>query len=199
MNQDIEMIERKRILDSFLKVDLCVLRHSAFDGGWVGPMAREVVIRPACVAVMPYDPVADKILLIEQFRLPAHLANMPAWQREVIAGMNDKNESMEDLARREALEEANCQLGELIEMYHYMVSPGMTNETLTLFLGRFDSASWQGGIHGLDHEHEDIRTTLHDVGEIPDILAHRHTGNGILILALQWFLLNRDKVRQQWR
>jgi ADP-ribose pyrophosphatase len=199
MAEDVEILGKKRILDSFLKVDLYNLRHSAFNGGWVGPMTREVVARPTCVAVLPYDPVTDQILLIEQFRLQAHLTGLPAWQREVVAGINDKNESEEEVARREALEEANCPLTDLWPIYRYLVSPGLTTELLVTYLGRFDSTAWRGGVHGLDHEHEDIRATLHDASAVPGILENGHTGNGPLIIILQWFLLNRDKVRQKWR
>jgi ADP-ribose pyrophosphatase len=199
MAKDVEILHQERILDSFLKVEKYRLRHSAFRGGWIGPMDRELVRRPACMAVLPYDPITDKMLLIEQFRLPAHLAGMPGWQLELIAGMNDKDEDPQDLARREAMEEANCALTDLHLVYHYLVSPGLTNETLYTFIGRFDSTTWQGDVHGLDIEHEDIKSSLHDAAEIPAILESGHTGNGILILALQWMMLNREKLRQQWR
>jgi ADP-ribose pyrophosphatase len=198
MAQDVDILHQERILDSFLKVERYSIRHSAFGGGWVGPMNREFVTRPTAVAVLPYDPVKEKILLIEQFRLPAYLAGMPGWQRELIAGLNDKNEEPEEIARREAIEEANCQLGELKPVYQYLLSPGMTTEVLHTYIGRFDSNAWKGGVHGLAVEHEDIRASLHDVAEVPEILATGHTGNGILILALQWLLLNQAQLRQEW-
>jgi len=74
--------------------------------------------------------------LIEQFRVAAHLGGMPAWQREIIAGISDRQESLEDLARREAIEEANCKVTDLFEMLRYLPSPGMTNEVFVAFLGR---------------------------------------------------------------
>lgn len=198
MDKDVNILQRERILDSYLKVERWSIRHSAHRGGWIGPMVREFVERPSAVAVLPYDPMNEKILLIEQFRLPAHVAGMPGWQRELIAGLNDKGEDPEQIARREALEEANCQLGELKLAYHYLLCPGMTTETLYSFVGHFDSTAWQGDVHGLTIEHEDIRATLHDVAEIPRILAEGHTGNGILILALQWFMLNHRQLRSAW-
>jgi ADP-ribose pyrophosphatase len=198
MARDVDVIHRERILDSYLKVERWNFRHSAHEGGWVGPMLREVVQRPNAVAVLPYDPVAEKILLIEQFRLPAHISGMPAWQRELIAGLNDKNENPEEIARREAIEEANCPLGELKLAYHYLLCPGMSTETLYSYVAKFDSSKWQAGVHGLAVEHEDIRASLHDVAEIPEILATGHTGNVILIVALQWFLLNHAKLRAEW-
>ena len=83
MAQDVDILHQERILDSFLKVERYSIRHSAFGGGWVGPMNREFVTRPTAVAVLPYDPVKEKILLIEQFRLPAYLAGMPGWLQTI--------------------------------------------------------------------------------------------------------------------
>ncbi len=199
MSDDKLKIHAQEMLsEGFLKVVRYTVSHRKFDGGWVGPMTREVVMRPYCVAVLPYDPVADKILLIEQFRLAAHLAGMPAWQREIVAGMNDKDEKPEDIVRREAMEEANCPLTDLVEVYTYLPTPGITNETIAIYCGRMDS-NGQGGLFGLDGEHEDIRATLHDFAEVPEILANGHSGNGLLIIALQWLILNRDRLRQAWR
>jgi ADP-ribose pyrophosphatase len=184
--------------DGFLKLTKYTVSHRRFDGGWIGPMTREVVLRPLCVAVLPYDPIADKILLIEQFRLAAHLAGMAAWQREIIAGMNDKNESPETIVRREALEEADCPLTDLVEIYRYLPTPGITNENIVMYCGRMDSRG-RGGVFGLDDEHEDIRATLHDFAEVPGILTDSHGGNGLLIMSLQWLMLNRDRLRREWR
>ena len=189
---------KETLSDGFLKLNKFTVSHRRFDGGWIGPMTREVVVRPFCVAVLPYDPIADKILLIEQFRLAAHLAGMPAWQREIIAGMSDVDEKPEDVVRREAMEEANCALSDLVEIYRYLPTPGITNETIVTYCGRMDSKG-QGGVFGLGDEHEDIRATLHDFAEVPEILATGHTGNGLLIMALQWLMLNRDRLRREWK
>lgn len=198
MAKELDIIHRERILDSYLKVDRYKLRHGAHNGGWVGPMLREVVQRPNAVAVLPYDPIAEKILLIEQFRLPAHLSGMPGWQLELIAGLNDKDEDPEAIARREAIEEADCTLGEMQLAYHYLLCPGMSTETLYSYVARFDSNAWKGDVHGLAVEHEDIRASLYDVGDIHRILDGGHTGNVILIVALQWFLLNQARLRAEW-
>lgn len=197
-DEKLKIHARETLSQGFLKIVKYTVSHRRFDGGWIGPMTREVVERPLCVAVLPYDPIADKILLIEQFRLAAHLAGLPGWQREIIAGMNDKNESPEDIVRREALEEANCPLTDLIEIYRYLPTPGITDEKIVTYCGRMNSVGL-GGVFGVDGEHEDIRATLHDFAEVPGILADGHTGNGLLIMVLQWLMLNRDRLRRDWR
>jgi ADP-ribose pyrophosphatase len=197
MDGKIEVLGQEWLSEGFMKLAKYTVRHERFDGGMIGPFTREIVMRTTAVGVLPYDPVTDKILLIEQFRLAAHLAGMPAWQREVIAGLSDKDESPEDLARREAIEEANCKVTDLVEMTRYLVSPGMTNEVLSLYCGRMDS-SQSTGVHGLAAEQEDIRSTLFDAREIPALLEHGTTGNGPLIVALYWMQANRERLRKLW-
>src|SRR3954451_9765466 len=175
MNGKIEILGQEWLSQGFMKLAKYTVRHERFDGSMIGPFTREIVMRTTAVGVLPYDPVADKILLIEQFRLAAHLAGMPAWQREVIAGISDREETPEELAKREAIEEANCAVTDLVEMQRFLLSPGMSTEVLILYCGRMDS-NQVTGVHGLDSEHEDIRSTLFDAIEIPALLAHGHTG-----------------------
>jgi len=197
MDGKIEIQGQEWLSQGFMKLAKYTVQHERFDGGMIGPFTREIVLRTTAVGVLPYDPVADKILLIEQFRLAAHLAGFPAWQREVIAGIADKDESSEDLARREAIEEANCKVTDLIEMTRFLLSPGMSNEVLILYCGRMDS-SQATGVHGLATEHEDIRSTLYDAKDIPALLEHGTTGNGPLTIALYWMQANRQRLRQLW-
>src|ERR1700759_2257264 len=123
MDGKVEILGTEWLSQGFMKLARYTIKHERFDGGMQGPMTREIVMRTKAVGVLPYDPVADKILLIEQFGLAAHLGGMPGWQREVVAGIADRDESSEDLARREALEEANCALADLVEMSRFLLSP----------------------------------------------------------------------------
>jgi ADP-ribose pyrophosphatase len=197
MDGKIEIQGQEWLSQGFMKLAKYTVRHERFDGSMIGPFTREIVMRTTAVGVLPYDPIADKFLLIEQFRLAAHLAGMPAWQREVIAGISDKDETPESLARREAIEEANCKVTDLVEMTRYLLSPGMSNEVLILYCGRMDS-SQSTGVHGLANEHEDIRSTLFDAREIPALIEHGTTGNGPLMIALYWMQANRERLRQLW-
>jgi ADP-ribose pyrophosphatase len=198
MDGKVEILGQEWLSQGFMKLVKFTVRHERFDGSMIGPFTREIVMRTTAVGVLPYDPIADKILLIEQFRVAAHLAGMPAWQREVIAGISDKDETPEELARREALEEANCQVTDLTEMTRFLLSPGMSNEVLILYCGRMDSSRMAPGVHGLATEHEDIRSTLFDAKEIPALIEHGTTGNGPLTLALYWMQANRERLRKLW-
>jgi len=197
MDGKVEVLDTEWLSQGFMKLAKFTVQHERFDGGMIGPFTREIVMRTTAVGVLPYDPITDKILLIEQFRVAAHLAGMPAWQREVIAGISDRDESSEDLARREAVEEANCKVTDLVEMARFLLSPGMSTEVLILYCGRMDSGQ-AAGVHGLATEHEDIRSSLFDAKEIPALIEHGTTGNGPLMIALYWMQANRERLRKLW-
>ena len=198
MARKVEILGQEWLSQQFMKLARFTLKHERYDGTLAGPMTREIIMRPPAVGVVPYDPTTDQILLIEQFRVAAHLGGMPAWQREIIAGIADREESLEDLARREAMEEANCKVTDLFEMFRYLPSPGITNEIFVVFLGRMAPGAVTG-VHGLATEHEDIRSTLFRFDQIPEILENGATGNGPLITTLQYLQLNRDRIRTLWR
>ena len=63
--------------------------------------------------VLPYDPVADAVVLIEQFRLPALAAGLDPVLVELPAGLCDDGETPETTARRETQEEMGLTVGAL--------------------------------------------------------------------------------------
>lgn len=193
----IEVEAKERLYQGFIALDRYRLRHQRFDGGWIGPMVREVVVRKPAIGVLPYDPVTDRILLIEQFRMPARVAGQPAWQIEIVAGLQDEGETMEAVAQRETREETGCELTALIRMCRFLTSPGLTTEFTTLFLGRFDSRR-AGRFGGLAHEHEDIRLHLFPAENSLELIDDPRAENAALVAALLWFALNRETVRRAW-
>jgi ADP-ribose pyrophosphatase len=139
-------------------------------------------------------------VLVEQFRLPAHLAGFPAWQLEIVAGIVDHDgETEAAVAHREAQEEAGLAIiGDLIPVHRYMPSPGGSSERIDLFCGRVDARN-AGGIHGLAAEHEDIRVVAKTYREAMKLLRSDGIANGPTVLALQWLAANRAKLRRRWR
>jgi ADP-ribose pyrophosphatase len=150
------------------------------------------------VAVLLYDPDHDQVVLLEQFRVGALEFPGGPWLLEIVAGiMDDPSETTEEVARRETHEEAGGELLDLIPICHYLVSPGGTSESITLFCGRVDT-SRIGGLQGVAEEHEDIR--LHIVSRT-EAFALRNAGrinSAAPIIALQWLELNRDRLLQRW-
>jgi ADP-ribose pyrophosphatase len=194
---DVEVISRETCYQGYFRIDRYRLRHRLHDGGWSGEMTRELFERGHAVAVLPYDPVADAVVLLEQFRVGAYAAGQPCWQIEIVAGIIDPGETPEAVARRETAEEAGCAVLDLERVYHYLVSPGGASETVTMFCGRVDSTG-VGGIHGLAHEHEDIKVEVVPWGEALRRLESGAIGNAFTLIALQWLALHRDELRRRW-
>src|SRR4029077_4726641 len=159
MADNVEIIDKTLRYKGFFEIVRYRFRHRLFAGGWSGEIEREVFERGHAVAVLPYDPAADAVVLIEQFRIGAFVGGMAPWQTEIVAGIIEAGETPEDVARREAEEEAGAAIGALIPICRYLVSPGGASESVQLYCGRVDSKGL-GGIHGLPQEHEDIRVEV---------------------------------------
>jgi ADP-ribose pyrophosphatase len=195
---DVQILEKTPAYEGYFRIDRYRLRHRLHAGGWSGVMTREVFERGHAAAMLPYDPILDRVVLIEQFRIGAYAAGRDPWLVEIVAGIIEPGETAEDVVRRESLEEAGCPVLDLVPVCTFLVSPGGTSEAIFLFCGRVDS-SGAGGIHGQAEEHEDIRVITLPFAEAKARVEAGEIDNASALIALQWLILNRDKVRQKWR
>jgi ADP-ribose pyrophosphatase len=195
---DVEILDARIGFRRFLRMDVFCFRHRLFAGGWSAPHSYDVMRRGPAVAVVPYDPQQDSVVLIEQFRLPALLAGASPWQIEVPAGLIDAREPPELVAAREMHEETGLAfIGDPIPIQRYLPSTGDSDQIVFLFCARID-ASAAGGVHGLPQEGEDIRTIVKTVPEIEALLDAGNIENGHTLVALYWLLRHRDRLRREW-
>ncbi len=197
MNKQFEILAKDIVYQGFFRVEKYRLKHTLFGGGWSAEITRELFMRGSCVAVLLYDPDADKVVLIEQFRTGAVLNPDKAWLVEIVAGAIEEDESAEEVAYRESREEAGCEIEQLMLINEFYTTPGGSSEWISLFCGKVDSAG-VGGIHGLDHENEDILVRAVDFNETYLMLENGEIASAIPIIAIQWLALNRQKLKQQW-
>lgn len=190
---DFQLLARRTLFQGFFRMEECRVRHRLFRGGWSETYSRELFVRGSAVGVLLYDPGRDLVGLLEQFRVGALDDPAGPWLLEVVAGMIEVGESPEQVARRELVEEAGIHDAELRFICDYLVSPGGTDERMTLFCALADLAG-RGGIHGLPDEHEDIR--LHIVGRAEALawLAAGRCNNAPLVIALQWLALHHGQL-----
>ena len=184
MEKAFEILEEDSEYQGFFNLSSYKLRHTLFEGGWTESIRRELFHRGRCVGVIPYDPVLDKVVLIEQFRIGAIKDKADPWLTEIVAGAVEAGESPEAVAYRESMEEAGCMIRELLRI----------GEFFTLFCGLIDSSE-VGGIHGLREEHEDIRTMVVDFEEAFSWIESGVVDSAIPIVGLQWLALNRGRLR----
>src|SRR5690606_28411249 len=119
---DVEIIQRDRCFSGFYNLDRFRLRHRLFRGGMGAEIERELFVRHDAVCVLPYDPQRDEVVLVEQFRMGAMARGDSPWLVETVAGLIDKDEQPEEVARREAVEEAGLEIGELWPVTAYYPS-----------------------------------------------------------------------------
>ncbi|MFT5218385.1 MAG: ADP-ribose pyrophosphatase [Planctomycetota bacterium] len=181
------------LFEKYFKLDEYHLSHELFAGGESPVFTREIFERGVVVAVIPYDPIRDEVVLIEQFRVGAINDADGPWLIECVAGVIDAGESEEQVAIRESLEEAACEIKSLQRICGYYVSPGGTTEFCTLFCGLIDS-SGIGGVHGLAGENEDIRVFTLGAEEALRWLKEGRIRSSATIIALQWLALNRERL-----
>lgn len=194
----VEVVKCSPCFEGFFRIDKYRLRHSLFQGGMSNEMSRELFERGEAVAVLPYDPKLDRVVLIEQFRIGAIRDEKGAWLTEIVAGMVGEDEDVEDVARRESVEEAGCDIGELLPICTYYPSPGACSETIALFCGRVDATN-VAGIHGLDHENEDIKVFTAGFDEALEWIESGRINSAAPIMALQWLQINKAVVVEKWK
>ena len=191
------IVSNKLLYRGFFKLYRFELKHDLFEGGESPVLTRELLDRYHAAAVLPYDPVRDELVLIEQFRIGAAEDASGPWVMEIIAGLIEPAETAEQLVHREAMEEAGCIISDVIPVHHYYSSPGSSNEKIQIYFARTETEGL-GGVHGIDEEGEDIRVHVVSSDTAFDWLDQGRIDSALPIIALQWFRLNREKIRSQW-
>ena len=177
-------------------------RQRRFDGDMSGLRTWELWRRGRAAALLPYDPITDTVVLIEQFRLPALAAGVDPVMVEVPAGLCDAHEDPATTLLREAEEEIGLLPRRLLPIGDYLLSPGGCDEQVALYLGEVtappaDAAGFVGTA-GLASEHEDIRIRLWDAQRAIDAALVGTFNNVVTAVALLWLAARRDWVRRQW-
>ncbi|WP_346837728.1 NUDIX domain-containing protein [Microbulbifer sp. SAOS-129_SWC] len=195
----VEVLERSEAFKGFFTMLKLRLRHRLYRGGWSAEFERELFVRGAAVGVLLYDPERELVALTEQFRIGALERPGGPWCLEVVAGMVEAGEALQDVARREVQEEAGLAVEQLHFINSYMPSPGGSTERLHLFCA-FADLREAGGHFGLEHEHEDIRLRVLPLATLLDAMGSGAPGycvidNAATIICLQWLQLNRAQLQ----
>lgn len=180
----------------FFGLDVLDLAHRRFDGAMSPNLRREVFVSGDAVTVLPYDPIRDRVLVVEQFRAgPLGRGDPLPWQLEAIAGRIDPGETPEDCARREAVEEAGLYLGRLEKVADYYPSPGAMTEFIYSFVALCDLPDSSAGVFGQIDEAEDIRGQILPFEALMAAVAGGEVANAPLILTALWLQRERGRLR----
>jgi len=197
MPEKINVLSKDSCYQGFFNLDRVMLTHELYAGGMSQPISREVLKMRRAVAVLLYDPVLDKLVMIEQFRIGAMDTEQGAWVLELVAGLVEAGEQDSDVAQRESLEESGCEISNLELIREYLVAPAATTERLAVYCARVD-ASTAEGIHGVAEEGEDILVRVLTVEEAINELEGGKINSSCPIIAMQWFMQNRERIHSEW-
>ena len=151
---------------------------------------REVFHRTPAACILLHDRERDIVVLVKQFRLPAHLIGEPSFMIEVPAGLLD-GEDAEDAIRREAMEETGYRIRDVRFVFKALTSPGSVTEVIHFFHASIDLSDRINEGGGLADEHEDIEVLELPLDKVVTMIADGEIIDAKTIMLLQWAVLNR--------
>ncbi|HTC04389.1 MAG TPA: NUDIX domain-containing protein [Xanthobacteraceae bacterium] len=182
---------KKRVFDSFFKIDEFSVSHEQLDGTMSADQRRLVFERGDSVAVLLLNLDSRNAVLVRQFKLPALIgrrrdfeATTDGWITEAIAGMINENETPEATAIRETMEETGYQIHNPRLIAKFFSSPGGTSERIFLYFAEVRDSDRSGPGGGL--EDEDIEVLQIPLGELFRQLRIGSIEDPKLIIAGYW-------------
>jgi ADP-ribose pyrophosphatase len=199
---NVEIFSQDPAFSGLSTLRLVRFRHRRFNTNWSAPITWELWQRGQAAAVLPYDPVTDRVVMIDQFRLPALAAGLPPIMREIPAGMAEPGEDAETTIRRELIEEAGIPARRMHRIGAYLLSAGASDEVVTIFAGEVDAPAEANanppGIGAGRDTNEDIRVHVLPATDAIDQALSGNLPNSVATIALLWLAARRDWLRQQW-
>jgi len=189
-SRDWNIESNEMVYKDFYTIEKFYFRHALFNGGQSDVVEREQFVRGNVVGVIAHDPRLDCVALVEQFRIGARNRHDHPWLLEIIAGMIEPSEQPQEVAVREAYEEAGIKLDNVQEVMHYLASPGSSSEEVFIYYAEAD-LSQASGVHGLESENEDILLHVMSSDQAIAMLEDGTVCNALSIIALQWFRHHR--------
>ncbi len=197
---DVTVESERRVWDGRFPLEEIRFRHRRFDGAMSGTRTWELWRRGRAAALLPYDPDADALVLIEQFRLPALAAGIDPVLVELPAGLCDAGETPETTVRRETEEEMGLEPDLVEPVSTFLLTPGGSDEYTHLFVGRVRApAPGTDLVGGLASEHEDIRAQVWPADAAIEAVFANRFANSVTVIALLWFASRRADLRARWR
>lgn len=195
LSRDVVVHRHNRAYMNFFAMEEMDLQFRRYDGTLSPVINRSVALVGQAAVVLPYDPVLDQVLLVEQFRAATFIAGeKQPWMWEPVAGLIDPGESAEQAARREAMEEAGVTIERLEPVTQAYSSSGASGEFLHIFVGLADFSKIDGG-GGVAGEHEDLRSEFLSFDRLMQGIDEQIYQDMPLVTAALWLARHRERLR----
>ena len=200
MNRTLALSHAKRsVYKGFFSVEEHDLTYQKFNKEQSNVVTRSTLVSSDAVIVLPYDPINDRILLIEQFRAGPYVkGDENPWVLEPIAGLIDEGETPESAGIREAQEEALLEIKRLELVARSYPSPGISTEFFHQYIGIVELLDSSDLIAGLSSENEDIRSHIFEYEQFFEMIESGKVNVGPLILLGLWLSKNRTRLRKKY-
>ena len=199
---DLALVSDETVWNGRFALQRIKFHNRRFDGALSGLRTWELWRRGQAAALLPYDPVADAVVLIEQFRLPALAAGLDPVMVETPAGLCDPGENPAATVAREAEEEMGIAPRRIVRVGDYLLSPGGCDEHVFVYAGEITAppanADGIAGMAGLPEENEDIRIRVWPAERAIEAAFAGALPNVITTVALFWLASRRDWLRREW-
>jgi ADP-ribose pyrophosphatase len=199
---DVTIESEQRVWSGRFPLEVVKFRNRRFDGAMSETRTWELWRRGRAAALLPYDPVADVVVLIEQFRLPALAAGIDPVLVELPAGLCEDGEDPAATIQREMLEEMNLTADHIEKIGGYILTSGGADEFCHLYAGRVTAppADMDGiaGYGGEISESEGILVRVWPAAKAIEAAFAGKFTNMITALGLFWLAAKRDELRQSW-
>jgi len=195
LSRDVVVERYSRAYVNYFGLDEIDIRFRRNDGTMSDCLNRGALVTGQVTIVLPYDPVRDQVLLVEQFRVPVYMIGDPApWMLEAVAGMIDPGETPEQAAERELLEEAHLTAYRLEPAGKAYSSCGSSTQFSHLFLALADIRT-ETDSGGLASEGEDIRTVILSFDALMELIDTQQIKDLGLVAVANWLARHRDRLR----
>ncbi len=200
----VDIVSSETVWNGRFPLQIVKFYNRRFDGARSALRTWELWRRGNAAAVLPYDPITDQVVVIEQFRLPALAAGVDPYLIELAAGLADgaAGETLEQVAIRESHEEMGLHVDRLERVGSFILTPGGSDENCTIFAGRVRLPALPAdgliGYAGLAAESEDIRVRALPAQTAIDAAIAGQYPNSVATIGLLWLAARRPWLRDLW-
>jgi GDP-mannose pyrophosphatase NudK len=180
---------RETLSDNWYRLEKVIFDQRREDGS-SQILEREVYWNGPGAAVLPIDPGRNTVLLVRQFRIPAHLNGDGPMLVEACAGMVEAGDDPAETVRKEAEQEMGYQLRSLRKVFELYMSPGASAEKLHLFVAEYAFSDRVGTGGGLAGEGERIQLLEMSLAEAWEMVIAGRIIDAKTVLLLQHARLN---------
>jgi len=193
---DVAIVREAAPQGNFFAIQGVDVHYRQFDGNRSPVLPREVFVGIDAAFVLPYDPMRDRVLLVEQIRMgPIVRGDAQPWCLEPIAGMVDARETPLQAAIRESEEEAGLTDLDLRHISSFYPSPGSATDYFHAYVGICDLPDDHASFGGLEDEAEDLRLHLVSFDAAIAMISSGEINVGPLVMMLYWLAGQRDALR----